>query len=178
MNDAKEKGIAYLCWCACFVGICGLQRFYLGKIGTGFLWLFTLGLLGFGQLIDLFTLGGQVDTHNLKRAALDRAQSPLNLTIQTGYGSADQPVVQPTPRLAPRFDYEEVRTALKKLDRLFVADLIDDDEYARRKKTLVRGIAEAIHDSDPEDGLLAGSKLVREGLLSEDEFKQIKTVVL
>lgn len=56
----KDKGIAYLFWAACLVGFCGLHRLYIGKIGTGLLWLFTAGLLGIGQLIDLFTLGGQV----------------------------------------------------------------------------------------------------------------------
>jgi len=39
-----------------FVGINGLQRFYVGKIGTGLLWLFTFGLLGIGQLIDFIRI--------------------------------------------------------------------------------------------------------------------------
>lgn len=41
-------------------GVSGLQRFYVGKIGTGILWLFTGGLLGIGQLIDvILILAGQ-----------------------------------------------------------------------------------------------------------------------
>lgn len=63
----KSKGVAYLLWCAGFIGLCGLHRFYIGKVGTGLLWLFTLGLLGVGQLVDLFILGGQVDVANLKK---------------------------------------------------------------------------------------------------------------
>ncbi len=46
-----------LAWC---VGLSGLQRFYVGKIGTGLLWLFTGGLLGIGQLVDVIRiLAGQ-----------------------------------------------------------------------------------------------------------------------
>ncbi|MCP4439295.1 MAG: NINE protein [Aureispira sp.] len=60
----KSKGIAYLLWVVGFFGALGLHRFYLEKIGTGILWLFTGGLLGVGSLIDLFTLGGKVDQYN------------------------------------------------------------------------------------------------------------------
>lgn len=60
----KDKGLAYILWAVCLFGICGLHRLYIGKIGTGLIWLFTFGLFGFGQLIDLFTLSGQVDVVN------------------------------------------------------------------------------------------------------------------
>lgn len=37
-------------------GLAGLQRLYAGRIGTGILWLLTWGVLGIGQLIDLFVV--------------------------------------------------------------------------------------------------------------------------
>ena len=60
----KSKFIAYLLWFFSFFGWLGFHRFYIGKIGTGLIWMFTGGVCGFGSLIDLFTLGSQVELYN------------------------------------------------------------------------------------------------------------------
>ena len=47
----KNKWIAFL---LCFFGgFLGLHRFYVGKIGTGILYLFSVGLFGIGIILDL-----------------------------------------------------------------------------------------------------------------------------
>lgn len=47
-----------------FLGWLGIHRFYMGKIVTGLLYLFTAGLLGVGWLYDYWTLNGQIDALN------------------------------------------------------------------------------------------------------------------
>lgn len=70
-NDAdKEKErmkISYLLNVLGFLGFTGgLHRLYNGKVATGLLWMFTLGLFGFGQFVDLFLIPNMVEEREMK----------------------------------------------------------------------------------------------------------------
>jgi hypothetical protein len=70
MGEKKYKeGISYGLWAGWLFGFGGLHRLYLGKYGTGFLWLFTWGIFGVGQLYDLITMRRQVEDANLLEEA-------------------------------------------------------------------------------------------------------------
>lgn len=47
-----------------FLGVFGIHRFYMGKWGTGLIYLISGGLFGIGLLYDLWTLNGQVSEIN------------------------------------------------------------------------------------------------------------------
>lgn len=56
--------LSYGLWCLSLVGICGIHRVYNRKPVSGLLWLFTFGLFGIGQLVDLFLIPGMVEGVN------------------------------------------------------------------------------------------------------------------
>ncbi len=101
MADRSSSGTAFLLWLACALGLCGIHRFYLGKPGTGILYLLTFGLFGIGQLVDLFLLRGMVRDANgraLTEAPRRRLLPP-----------ARKPVA---PTLAPPPSAEQLRSEL------------------------------------------------------------------
>ena len=78
----NNKFYSYLFWAACLIGLSGCHRLYNGKIITGLIWLFTYGLFGIGQFIDLLLIPSMVEEHNAKvRSQLDISSEALPLQI-------------------------------------------------------------------------------------------------
>jgi TM2 domain-containing membrane protein YozV len=74
-NNMYSVGLAYVLWLVSGFGALGFHRFYLGKIPTGLLWMFTGGLGMVGSIYDFFTLGRQVREANYRDAILqDRVE--------------------------------------------------------------------------------------------------------
>ena len=73
-----SRGTAYLLWALCLFGVSGIHRFYLGRIGTGILWLCTWGLFGIGNIIDLFTIPTMVDAETARTRG-----EPVNVVVNT-----------------------------------------------------------------------------------------------
>lgn len=66
IHEEKHASIAYLLWGLGFVGICGLHRMYLGQYQLGTAMLFTFGLCGVGQLVDVAVINQAVQEANSK----------------------------------------------------------------------------------------------------------------
>ena len=183
--EKKNKETAYILWACGLVGLMGLHRFYLGKIGTGLLWFFTLGLFGIGWIVDCFTLGNQVELVNLKRQSLlDRNQTPQivnNYHQPAPFYTQSQPteeVKPPSKAPSKAQEIESLTKRLRKIDKLFMNEFLTDEEYSKQKDALLREMTMVVDEVHPEDGLMLFAQLKEEGVIDERDFKRVKGVLL
>jgi hypothetical protein len=84
-------GFAYLLWLVSGCGWLGFHRFYLGKVGTGVLWILTGGLGGIGLIYDAVTLPRQVREANIR----SRVRAELDYEVARGIPSYGQAAPKP-----------------------------------------------------------------------------------
>lgn len=81
-DEGYREGISYGLWCAWLLGLGGLHRIYLGKYGTGILWLLTFGLFGVGQLVDLIRMRKLVADANIREGYALHPRAAHHLLMQ------------------------------------------------------------------------------------------------
>ncbi len=128
-------GVAYLLWF--FFGWLGAHRFYLGRIGTGILYMLTGGFFGFGLFFDLFRIPSLVREANLRlqyhdvlhgripspdAAAASRPRESIERTILR-VARANKGIVTPAA-IALESDWS-IEQAQKALDKLAAAGHAD-----------------------------------------------------
>ncbi len=153
-------GTSYVLWLGCLLQLHGLQRLYNGKIFTGFLWLFTFGLMGFGQLLDLVLIPGMVEEHNTKY------QEKYGISP---YGTQTRPVIQRVvtrelaapPTIAPdrdRLTVKLVRAAEARQGKLTVTQAVMDTEVSFAEvEVALRGLVKTGYVdvyNDPDTGVV------------------------
>ena len=117
----KEKSTAYILWALGAVGLCGLQRMYAGKIGTGIIYLCTFGLLGIGQIVDAFLIPGMIEDAN-NRLALEGVDSAM-----LGRGGAVGLIGgKRLPRTTEEFQVALVQAAEKNHGKLTIPEAVKE----------------------------------------------------
>jgi TM2 domain-containing membrane protein YozV len=115
--------LSYLLWCLGLVGLCGLHRFYNRKPISGCLWLFRLGWLGIGQIIDLFNIPELVLQAERQQSSLERQLLQLARSSgSAGFTLNDALLALPDHGLGS----ERLRSEIERLLRAQLLDVAND----------------------------------------------------
>lgn len=87
-TEQKNLALAYALWTLSMVGICGVQRMYLGQPRLGVVMLFTFGFCGVGQVLDLLLLP---DALNQANSRLGFAKNEVGVSASSSRASVTDP---------------------------------------------------------------------------------------
>ena len=114
-----------------FLGYLGIHRFYVGKIGTGILWLLTGGCLGVGALVDIIMIATENFTDDSNRLIVQDSRKNQNYAYSSAsYGTSG----------ATKSSREDVLDQIEKLAKLRDSGAITQEEYDAKKAILMAQI--------------------------------------
>lgn len=144
--ERRSLAVAYLLWALAFFGVPlgfpglnGIHRFYCRKPVSGTLWLLSFGLLGIGQLVDLFLIPRLVEEANqplrLQEALAAAAAGTLPsleyqllaLARRSGSGGFTLNDALLALQLPPAADSQVVRAEIERLLQLHLLDVGNDE---------------------------------------------------
>jgi len=148
LHERRSVGLAYLLWAMAFLaiplglpGLHGLHRFYCSKPRSGALWLVSFGLLGIGQLIDLFLIPGMVEKAN------------QDLLLQQPRAQPDLPVLPSLEKQLLQLARQRTPGGFTLNDALLEVNLLPGQSSASITKEIQRLLeADLLHVGNDERG--------------------------
>jgi TM2 domain-containing membrane protein YozV len=96
---AKTNVTAYALWALGLCGVGGLHRFYVGKTGSGLLYLCTFNLFFVGMLLDFFAIPSMVAEANRgTRGLLMQQNNQQHVVVNVAAPAAYPAYAAPVPR--------------------------------------------------------------------------------
>ena len=114
-----------------FLGYLGIHRFYVGKIGTGILWLLTGGCLGIGALVDIIMIATENFTDDENRLIVQDSKKDAAFAYAAHNGNASS---------GTKSSREDVLDQIEKLAKLRDSGVISQEEYEQKKAILMSKI--------------------------------------
>jgi TM2 domain-containing membrane protein YozV len=104
----RNSGVAYILWLAWLFGAAGVHRIYAGKYISGFLWLFTWGFFGIGQVVDLALIPDMIDEKNRKYRMLNGYPYNLQNTPQVVINLAEENTNKTNYQKSSKIDTQQI----------------------------------------------------------------------